>query len=86
MPYAVRFKPSADKEIKSLPAALQQRVVAAIDKLAENPRPRGCKKVKGPGDLWRICVGDYRVIYAIADELLIVTIVRVAHRKDVYRP
>lgn len=61
------------------------RLVEAIDKLAENPRPRGCKKLAGRYDLYRIRVGRYRVVYAIRDEVLVVVIVAIGHRRDVYR-
>ena len=83
--YIVRLKPSADKEIKALPVATQSRIVAAINRLADNPRPRGCAKLQRSDDRWRIRVGDYRVVYTIMVDQLIVTVVRVGHRKDVYR-
>jgi mRNA interferase RelE/StbE len=53
--------------------------------LAQNPRPPGCIKLSGPSSLWRIRVGDYRVVYQIQDQQLIVLVVTVAHRRDVYR-
>jgi mRNA interferase RelE/StbE len=83
--YAVRFKQSADKALRKLPEAVQKRIAAAAKDLRNNPRPRGCVKLEGADDLWRIRVGDYRVVYAIEDDELIVVLVRVAHRKDVYR-
>ena len=83
--YSVVFARSARRELEQLEARVARRIIARIEALASNPRPHGCVKLQGADDLWRIRVGDYRVIYAIADELLIVTIVRVAHRKDVYR-
>jgi mRNA interferase RelE/StbE len=82
--YTVLFKPSVDKELRKLPRVIQKRIVAAVEDLQDDPRPRGCVKLKGEEELWRIRVGDYRVVYAIRDDQLIVLVVRVAHRKDVY--
>lgn len=84
--YAVHFKASADRELRKLPVAVQRRIVEAVDKLTAIPRPRGSQKLEGEEDFWRIRVGQYRVIYAIEDEKLVVLVVRVGHRKDVYRP
>jgi len=56
-----------------------------IDALADGPRPAGAKKLKGGGELWRIRVGDYRIVYAVRDRILLVLVVRVAHRREVYR-
>jgi mRNA interferase RelE/StbE len=82
--YRVIIKLSADKQIGRLSSRIRRRISDALDGLAENPRPCGSKKLKGAEDLWRIRVGDYRVIYTIRDDELIVLVVRVAHRKDVY--
>ena len=60
-------------------------MIAALRSLATDPRPRGCRKLAGRQDDWRIRVGDYRVIYGIADDTRIVSINRVRHRGDVYR-
>jgi mRNA interferase RelE/StbE len=60
-------------------------VVKVIDSLAENPRPEGCAKLKGKGNIWRIIIGDYRIIYSIDDQIEIIEIYRVRHRKDAYR-
>jgi len=70
--------------IAALPTADSRRVLAAIKALAQSPRPAGVTKLRGE-DLWRIRVGDYRVVYAIEDQRLVVTIVRVGHRREVYR-
>ena len=82
--YRVLFKPSADKALRKLPESIQVRIATAAKGLRADPRPRGCLKLKGEGNLWRIRVGDYRVVYTIEDDELIVLVVRVAHRKDVY--
>lgn len=83
--YKIQFSRSAEKEIAALPNAVLKRVANAIDKLESNPRPTGCKKLKGSSqNLWRIRIGDYRVVYSIEDVLLIVDIRKVGHRRDIY--
>jgi mRNA interferase RelE/StbE len=83
--YAVRFKKSAEKELERLPRQIVRRIGKAIDSLAENPRPAGSKKLEGQKEaLWRIRVGDYRVIYLVEDVIKIVEIRRIGHRKDIY--
>lgn len=83
--YTVEYTASADKALRKLPKFVQTRIAAATEELRNNPRPRGCVKLEGADDLWRIRVGDYRVIYTVEEDELIVLVVRVAHRKDVYR-
>jgi mRNA interferase RelE/StbE len=83
--YRVFLTASAEKNFGKLSASLRQRMTEAFDSLRDNPRPRGCVKLKNEDNLWRIRVGDYRVVYAIEDDELVVLVVRVAHRKDVYR-
>ena len=82
--YSLIIKRSAEKEIRSLPSKTRRRVVAKIRSLAEQPRPPGYEKLAGR-DAYRVRVGVYRVVYTIEDDRLIVTVVRVAHRRDVYR-
>jgi len=83
--YEVKFTPSADRTLNRLDLQDQRRIILRVEELAVNPRPPGVKKLAGPGDLWRIRVGDYRVIYQINDDILLVLIVTVGHRGDVYR-
>ena len=84
--YRVFIKPSAAKELEAVDAKKdRQRIVAGIRSLAEDPRPPGCEKLVGAGDRYRIRVGRYRVIYSVGDGELVVVVVRVGHRKDVYR-
>jgi len=86
MSYEVGFKPSALKEIRKLDANTQKVIVSEIELLIDNPRPDGCKKLKGERNLYRIRVlGNYRVVYEILDRKLIVTVVKVGHRRDVYK-
>jgi mRNA interferase RelE/StbE len=84
--YNITFKASANKELQQLPKQAFEKVRIAINKLAGDPRPAGVKKLKDSSeDLYRIRVGDYRIIYAIDDGIRIVTIRRIGHRKDIYR-
>jgi mRNA interferase RelE/StbE len=84
MGHSVEFKLSARKQIASLPQEQTDRIIKATMSLADNPRPRGCKKLKSWGT-YRIRVGDYRVVYEIHDDVLIVLVVRVAHRREAYK-
>lgn len=84
MSYEVLLHPAAVKEFDGLPAGVQRRVAAAIDGLREEPRPQGAVKLAGV-DAHRIRVGEYRVVYAIKDQNLVVLVLRLAHRSDVYR-
>ena len=85
MIYKVEFTRAAEKQVRKLPRGMQERVVAAVGSLELNPRPVGCKKLVGKDTTWRIRVGDYRVIYDVLDDVLLVTVVRAAHRRDAYR-
>ena len=85
MQYTVIIKPTAVKRLDKLPRPVRRRVLDALDELRANPRPAGCVKLAGDENLWRIRVGDYRVVYEIHDDSLIVLVLRIAHRRDVYR-
>ncbi len=84
--YSLDLKSSARKELDALDDALFIRIDRKIRALAEDPRPPGCKKLKGYRDQWRIRVGDWRVVYIIQDVEARVIITRVAHRREVYDP
>lgn len=84
MMYTVLIERYAQKQIMKLDKKLIPVIKAAIADLADNPRPHGYKKLKGE-DAYRIRVGDYRVIYEIDDDIILVTVVSVGHRKDVYK-
>lgn len=71
--------------MQKLPLYVQRRIVSDVATLAYNPRPSGVVKLAGAENLWRLRIGNYRVIYEIHDDRLIVLVLRVAHRKDVYR-
>jgi mRNA interferase RelE/StbE len=83
--YRIEIKSSAAKELEKLPRKMIPRVVAAINGLAENPRPQGVKKLVGFERTYRIRVGDYRVLYDIFEKKLIIEIIRIRHRKNVYK-
>jgi len=83
--YRVIVLRSAEKDLKRLSSEIRARVANALRSLAENPRPPGSRKLAGTDGDWRIRVGDYRIVYEIADEIRIVRINRVRHRSDVYR-
>ena len=82
--YEIQFLPSARKELERISSPHHDRILAAITALADDPRPVGCVKLAGQ-QAYRIRVGNYRVIYQIADAKLIIVIVKVGHRRDVYR-
>jgi mRNA interferase RelE/StbE len=82
--YAVELKPSARKELESLPDNVLARVLSRIESLARDPRPARCKKLKGYKDQWRIRIGDWRVVYAVSDTARLVSVTRIAHRREVY--
>jgi mRNA interferase RelE/StbE len=83
--YAITFARSARRELESLDAAVVRRLFPRIEGLARNPRPQNCVKLRGRHNLWRMRVGDYRVVYAVDDDNRAVDIVAVRHRKDAYR-
>ena len=83
--YRLEVRPRAEKELAALPRDAHRRVARAIDALAEDPRPAGCVPLKGGEGLLRIRVGVYRVIYLVEDDRLVVLVVRIGHRREVYR-
>jgi mRNA interferase RelE/StbE len=86
MPYTVSIKPRAEKFLLGLrDERLYGRLSRAIEGLAENPRPPGCLKMQGNEELYRVRVGDYRIIYQIRDAVLIVLVVDIGNRRDIYR-
>lgn len=82
--YKVLIKPSAVKEIESIPRKDRSRIVYRIQGLAENPRPHGCEKLSGQ-EKYRVRQGKYRILYQIFDDEVIVIVVKVAHRKEAYK-
>jgi len=82
--YRVALARSAEKELQGLSRALVARIVSHLERLATEPRPPGCKKLKGGDKEWRIRIGDYRVVYEIDDGARAVDVTRIAHRSEVY--
>jgi len=83
--YTIEIAPAAERALKKLSADILKRIIKAFLKLEQDPRPPGVKKLIGEDELYRIRVGDYRIVYQIRDNELIVLVVRVAHRREVYR-
>ena len=82
--YTITFTRAARRELEALDAALVARLLRRIEALATTPRPSGCRKLRGTNNLWRIRVGDYRVIYAVSDDERLVDVRVVRHRSDAY--
>ena len=82
--YAVEIKPSARKELEALPDTVLARVIPKMESLRQEPRPAGCKKLRGYKDQGRIRVGDWRVVYIMDDTARRVSVTRIAHRREVY--
>jgi mRNA interferase RelE/StbE len=85
MAYRIEVTPRAQRDLRALPKGKRQRVAEQIDALKTDPRPTGCKKLLGREDFYRIRVGDYRVVYRIEDEILLILVVRIGDRKDIYQ-
>jgi mRNA interferase RelE/StbE len=83
--YQIQFSKGAAKQIKKLPADIKERIDKKILDLAIEPRPNGVKKLQGDDNSYRIRVGDYRIIYEIEDDILLVTVIKIKHRNEVYR-
>ena len=85
MKYQIEVAPAAFRVMKKLDRHAQARIQAAIELLADNPRPPGAKKLIGGEGEWRVRTGDYRIVYEIDDGILLVLVIAVGHRRDVYR-
>ena len=85
MAYSVEVSPAAERQLKKLPAILQARIVRRLRHLGENPRPPGAKKLAEAESLWRVRVGDHRVVYELRDKERIIVVLKIAHRSEVYR-
>jgi len=83
--YRVELVPTARRQLEKLPPAIQHRLTTAMARLGGDPRPAGAKRLKGPDDILRIRVGEYRVLYRVFGERLVVLVIRVGHRREVYR-
>ena len=85
MPYDIVLAPLAERQFRKLQTFTQRRLKPHIDGLATEPRPDGTVKVQGESDLYRIRVGDYRIVYYVWDREHRVMIVKIGHRRDIYR-
>lgn len=84
MTYRVEVAPAAVRQLRKLTPDARRRVQAAIELLADQPRPNAAKKLVGGDGEWRVRTGDYRIIYEIRDDVLLVLVVAVGHRRDIY--
>lgn len=85
MTYSVEVSPAAAKQLRKLDPPARRRIQAAIDLLAENPRPPTATQLVGGAGEWRVRTGDYRIIYEVHDTVLVVLVLRVGHRREIYR-
>jgi mRNA interferase RelE/StbE len=85
MRYCIEFVKQSAKQLKHLPTEEQQKIKIKIDALADIPRPDGVVKLTGEDNLYRIRVGNYRIIYSIQDNQLLVLVLKIGHRRDVYQ-
>jgi mRNA interferase RelE/StbE len=83
--YLVEIAPAARRQVKKMSKSLQVRIIQTIEALGKEPRPEGVKKLSGARELYRVREGDYRIVYEIQDECLLVLVVKVGHRGEVYR-
>jgi len=85
MKYTVIISRASQKAIDRLAGDIYSRIIRKLETLEDNPRPMGVEKLTGADNLYRVRVGDWRIVYAIQDRKLIVLVVKVAHRREVYR-
>lgn len=85
MTYRVELTPRARRDLRRLPHQVRSRLQPHVDALGQNPRPRGNVKLAGEEDIYRIRVGEYRILYQIQDEVLLVIVVKIAHRREAYK-
>jgi mRNA interferase RelE/StbE len=83
--YRIKIIRSAQKDIRKLPNTTRVRIVKRVHQLAKDPRPSGCEKLKGDKSSYRIRIGDYRVIYRIQKNILLIEILRAGHRREIYK-
>ena len=86
MTYRIALKPAAQRQIRKLPRRAQLRVIARIERLAADPYPSGVRKLKAETSLFRVRDGNYRIVYTVQEERLVVLIVRIGDRRDAYGP
>jgi len=85
MTYRVEVAPAAVRQLRKLDPSARRRIQAAVELLADQPRPSGAKKLVGGDREWRVRTGDYRIIYEIHDDVLLVLVIALGHRRDIYQ-
>lgn len=85
MTYRIELSPAAARQLRKLDAQARRRVQAAVELLADDPRPAGAKMLVGGEGEWRVRTGDYRIIYEINDNVLLVLVLALGHRREIYR-
>ena len=85
MTHRIRFSPAAARQLRKLDGRIQRRIQAVVELLAQEPRPTGAKKLVGGHGEWRVRTGNYRIIYEIDDGVLVVLVLAIGHRREVYR-
>lgn len=85
MSYTVQLAPAAKRQLRKLDRSIQERVVRGLDKLEKDPRPPGVEKMEGDESTYRIRMGEYRIVYEIRDKVLVVLVLKVGHRREIYR-
>lgn len=83
--YELRFKASVAKDLRGIPKADVRRILTRIEALRDDPRAPGCEKLTGNEELYRVRQGTYRIVYGIHDEQVVVEVIRVGHRREIYR-
>ena len=83
--YAITFARSARRELEKIDPSLARRILITIEELSNEPRPPGCRKLQGSTNLWRVRIGDYRVVYSVDDRHRVIDITAVRHRREAYR-
>ena len=83
--YRVELSSSAEKALFKIPKKMILKITAALEALSYNPHPHGCKKLSGFQNIYRVRIGDYRVIYEILEEIILVKVLKIGHRKEIYR-
>ena len=85
MAYTIQFKPLALRQLEKLPRDIQKKLAVKIEALRDDQFPSGCNKMAAVPDAWRVRIGDYRIVYQVHQKVLLVIVLTVGHRKDVYR-
>lgn len=85
MSYTIELKPAAVRDLRKLAKGLQKRIAARIDELADNPRPPGVEKLSGERHYYRLRVGNYRIVYEVKEDVPLVLVIRIGHRREIYQ-